>query len=62
MYICGILIGTYLEQRDLRISLGDLDFKRYTSVIPNVLIPDILVLLLKNNTELDSMRSIVNGK
>lgn len=55
LFIIGTLMGVYFEQRELRRSMGEKEFARYASCIPNALIPAFGVFL-KNKTDIEKLR------
>lgn len=63
LFIMGIFVGIYFEQRELKRSMGEKDYANYLSVIPNLLIPDVAVLCNANISELNEMRrKVINEK
>jgi hypothetical protein len=56
LFTLGTLTGVFFEQREVRKAMGEKQYKAYCSVIPNAIIPDLRVLLFKNEVEIDKMR------
>ena len=56
LYILGILMGVFFEQREVRKAMGPSHYQAYCKIIPNALIPNISVLFLKSEADLEDMR------
>ena len=59
LYILGILMGVFFQQREVRKAMGPSQYQAYCKIIPNALIPNISVLFLKSEADLEDMRSKV---